>query len=105
MGSGCHLLPEVRVDGRDIADDVLTLLRLVEAAHRDVEELLRRSEGTRRTLPMLVERKEAAEVLGMGLTSFKKYVQPHLKMVRRGRMLLVPRRELERWIERNAKKI
>ena len=42
-------------------------------------------------------REEAAAALGMSLDSFEKYVQPHLRMIRRGRLRLVPVPELERW--------
>jgi hypothetical protein len=45
---------------------------------------------------------EAAAALGMGLTSFKKYVQPHVRIVRRGKLRVIPIGELERWAEENA---
>ena len=45
---------------------------------------------------------EAAAALGMGLTSFKKYVQPHVRVVRRGKLRVIPIGELERWAEENA---
>lgn len=45
---------------------------------------------------------EAAAALGMGLTSFKKYVQPHVRIVRRGKLRVIPVGELERWAEENA---
>jgi hypothetical protein len=38
----------------------------------------------------------------MSLDSFERHVQPELRIVRRGRMRLVPARELERWLERSA---
>jgi hypothetical protein len=47
-------------------------------------------------------RAEAAASIGMSLDSFERYVQPHLKLVRRGKLRLVPVRELERWIEQSA---
>ena len=47
-------------------------------------------------------RAEAAGSLGMSLNSFERHVQPELKLVRRGKLRLVPVRELERWVERNA---
>lgn len=47
-------------------------------------------------------REEAAASLGMSLDSFERHVQPTLRLVRLGRMRLVPVRELERWLEDNA---
>jgi excisionase family DNA binding protein len=45
---------------------------------------------------------EAADALGLSRDSFDRYVRDELRLVRRGRLVLVPVRELERWIERNA---
>lgn len=47
-------------------------------------------------------REEAAVSLGMGLDSFERYVQPHIKLLRLGRMVLVPVCELERWARNRA---
>jgi hypothetical protein len=41
-------------------------------------------------------REEAAASLGMKLDSFERYVQPHVRMIRWGRLRLVPVTELER---------
>ncbi len=38
----------------------------------------------------------------MSLDSFERYVQPEIRLVRRGSMRLVPVSELERWKDRNA---
>jgi len=55
------------------------------------------------TAPRLVlTRVQAAESLGMSLDSFKRYVQPELRLVRRNRLRLVPLAELERWVEANT---
>lgn len=43
--------------------------------------------------------REAATALGVGITYFRETVQPELRIVRRGRLVLIPVRELERWIE------
>jgi hypothetical protein len=51
-------------------------------------------------------RGEAALSLGMGsVDSFERHVQPHVRMIRRGRLRLVPVRELERWCEDNAERV
>jgi hypothetical protein len=49
-------------------------------------------------------REEAAAAIGMSLTAFEQYVQPELRIVRRGRLRLVPVRELERWVEQAAER-
>lgn len=51
-----------------------------------------------------LSREEAAAALGMGLDSFERYVQPEIRMVRLGRLRLVPLRELERWAEDHAER-
>jgi hypothetical protein len=47
-------------------------------------------------------RAEAARALGMSINSFERHVQPELKIVRRGKLRLIPVREIERWLEENA---
>ena len=42
-------------------------------------------------------RDQAAAALGMSLDSFERHVQPSIRMVRLGKMRLVPVAELERW--------
>ena len=57
----------------------------------------------RETPPRLgLNRRQAAESLGMSMDSFERYVQPELKLVRRGRMRIVPVGELKRWLAENA---
>lgn len=53
-------------------------------------------------MKILMTRREAAEALGMKLTSFEKYVQHEVRTVVRGRLVLIPVRELERWAEENS---
>jgi hypothetical protein len=60
------------------------------------------SESTRTVPRVALPRAEAAEALGISLDSFERYVQPELRVVRRGRLRLVAVRELERWVEANA---
>lgn len=52
--------------------------------------------------PVLVDRTTAAAMMGMSLDSFERYVQPELRIVRRGRLRLVPVDELKRWGQTNA---
>ena len=59
-----------------------------------------------RSVPRLaLTRQEAAESLGIGLTTFKTEVQPDLRMVRRGKVRMIPVPELERWLEENAERV
>jgi excisionase family DNA binding protein len=56
-----------------------------------------------RTFPRLaLTRSEAARSLGMSLDSFERHVQSQIRLVRRGKLRLVPVTELERWLEANA---
>lgn len=45
---------------------------------------------------------EAAAALGCGETYFTEHVRPELRLIRRGRKVLVPVAELERWAAENA---
>jgi len=42
-------------------------------------------------------RREAAASLGLSVESFRTIVQPNLRVIRRGRIVLIPVAELERW--------
>ncbi len=53
---------------------------------------------------LALSREEAAASLGMSLDSFERHVQPTLRLVRLGRMRLVPIAELERWLGENAER-
>lgn len=58
-----------------------------------------------RNVPRLALTKaESAEALAMSTDSFERYVQDDVKLVRKGRLVLVDVRELERWLERNGAK-
>jgi excisionase family DNA binding protein len=66
----------------------------------------RGSRAGRREIPRIaLTRQEAAQSLGVGLTTFKQQVQPHLRIVRRGKVRLIPVTELERWLEENAEPV
>jgi hypothetical protein len=43
--------------------------------------------------------------LGMSLDSFERHVQPELRLIRRGKLRLVPIAELERWADENAESV
>jgi hypothetical protein len=54
---------------------------------------------------LAVQHKDAPAVLGLGKTSFEKYVVPEVRCVRLGAMRVYPVNELERWLERNAQRV
>ena len=54
------------------------------------------------TRRLAMNRREAARALGMSINSFERHVQPELRIVRRGKLRLIPVREIERWLEENA---
>lgn len=49
-------------------------------------------------------REEAAAALGMSLDSFERHVQPELRLIRRGKLRLVPVSELQRWADGAAER-
>jgi hypothetical protein len=53
---------------------------------------------------LALSREEAATALGMSVDSFERHVQPTMRLVRLGRMRLVPIREIERWLDENAER-
>ena len=51
---------------------------------------------------LAVSPNEAARLLGVSRDFFDKHIGLELRVVRRGRLKLIPIRELERWLEREA---
>jgi excisionase family DNA binding protein len=49
--------------------------------------------------------KEAADALGVSRDFFDAHVKKDLKLIRRGRLVLVPVAELERWIAASAEPV
>jgi excisionase family DNA binding protein len=45
---------------------------------------------------------EAAAAIGVGETFFEEHVRQELRLIRKGRKVLIPVAELERWTEANA---
>jgi hypothetical protein len=55
------------------------------------------------TVPRLaLRREEAAAAIGVSVDHFDAHVRHELRAVRRGRIVVYPVRELERWLEKNA---
>jgi hypothetical protein len=62
-----------------------------------------RIEGNLAPIPRIaLTRADAAASLGMSVDSFERYVQPTIRLLRLGRMVLVPVAELERWVDEHA---
>jgi hypothetical protein len=56
-----------------------------------------------RELPRLALTKaEAAAALSMSVDSLERYVMPELRVVRRGRLVLIAVDELRRWLDSNS---
>lgn len=51
----------------------------------------------------LLTRREAAASMGISVDAFEDHVQPHLRTVRVGQLILVPPAELERYVRANAR--
>jgi hypothetical protein len=69
---------------RLLAEELVRLLRLPRA-HR-----------------LAVERGGAAATLGVSPKFLTEHIRPELRLVRRGRKVLVPVAELQRWLDENA---
>ena len=66
-----------------------------------VEELVRVLREPR-TPRLALELGEAAAALGVSPKFLAEHIRPELRLVRRGRKVLVPVRELERWLAESA---
>lgn len=60
------------------------------------------AEGKRNVPRLALSMGEAAEALSVSRDFFDQHIRHELRVVRRGRKVLVPVRELERWLEQNA---
>jgi hypothetical protein len=55
--------------------------------------------------PIALSKSQAAGALGMSVDSFDRYVGPHVRCVRRGRLRLYPVSELQRWADEGAERL
>ena len=60
------------------------------------------SMSERKLPPRALGPEDAAQALGVSRDFFDEHVLPDVRHVRRGRRVLVPVRELERWLDLNA---
>lgn len=82
----------------------LAQLRL-DVEPRDVGAVARRRGGgaAAALARLTVMPNEAADLLGVSRDFFDEHVRPELRIIRRGsKTILIPVRELERWIEQSA---
>ena len=56
------------------------------------------------TRPVAVTKPQAAALLSVSIDSLERYVLPDLRVIRRGRLVLIPTVELERWANDNAER-
>ena len=52
--------------------------------------------------PLAVRPAEAAQLLGCSRNHFDRAIRPYLRVVRTGRLVLIPVVELEKWLSREA---
>lgn len=57
---------------------------------------------TKRVVPLAYQRQEAAEALGVAVTTFDEHIRPHLKCVYIGGVRLWAIAELQRWLDENG---
>ena len=59
----------------------------------------------RRPVTLALSKPDAAAALGISINSFERHVQPHLPVVRLGKLRLFPVEELERWLRENSERL
>jgi hypothetical protein len=81
---------------------------VTDSAQADVLNILagcvadRLADQAQRTERVALTRREAADSLGMSVDHFERHVLPDLRVIRSGRLVLVPVAELRRWADRAA---
>jgi hypothetical protein len=54
------------------------------------------------TSALAVSREEASNLIGISLDTFEEHVLPHLRVCKIGRRVVVPVKELGRWLDANS---
>lgn len=83
---------------------------LVDAIADAVAARLGGQAATPATLPvkagrLALTKAEAAEAIGISVDHLERHVLPDLRIVRSGRLRLIPVAELEAWLDRNAARL
>jgi hypothetical protein len=94
-----HLPPRVKRARQPTATDARPDPAAPTASHRATRSVGRPLQPVPR---LLLSRKEAAASLGVSLDTFERRVQPVIKLVPCGQLVLVPLSELERWCDDHA---
>jgi hypothetical protein len=69
---------------------------------QDLALALSRSGNVRLRLGLMP--KDAALALGVSRAFFDEHIKPELKVIRRGRLIIIPVKELERWLAEQAER-
>lgn len=56
-------------------------------------------------MTLALNQKDAAAALGISVNTFKKQVRPYVRSVTIGRTLLFPQKDLEQWLDRQARSL
>ena len=81
---------------------------MTDTAQADVLNILagfvadRLGDKGQRTERVALTRREAADSLGVSVDHFERHILPELRVIRSGRLVLVPVAELRRWADRAA---
>jgi hypothetical protein len=68
------------------------------------DEVPKQTNRPPQTIPRYaLTRREAAASLGMSVDTFERKVQPVIKVITCGQLVLVPPTEVERWVRDNAR--
>lgn len=70
-----------------------------------VREAITRNPARQRGLRLALSIDEAATALGVSRDFFDEHIRHELRVVRLGRRLLIPMKELERWLDTEAHRI
>lgn len=73
------------------------------AQERPARQRGRSARPVERVSRLLLTRREAAASLGMSVDTFERRVQPFIKVVPCGQLVLVPPLELERWVATHSR--
>jgi excisionase family DNA binding protein len=52
--------------------------------------------------PLAVSKRQAAQLLAVSEDYLDEHIRPEIRVVRRGRRVLFPMKELDRWLEQHA---
>ena len=95
-------LPEVQAGMASLSARVEAAVAAAHAPAAFVNSRPPTVRGASVSEPLVVPPTEAARLLSVSRDYFDVHVKPELRLIRRGRLVLVPVAELERWVRENA---